>query len=1051
MTKTVLARLRNRAYLPHLIWFALTLLIVTGVVNRSYAQQGSAQTPSSDTKPQRVSDQAQTAPHQVRVYPFQLKHGVDHGASGSLPESMFVPFAAPAGSHLTYYGGPVVSNIQVVVVNYGTGSYLPELATNLPGFFTAITDGTFMDLLSEYYTVGRGGSNQQIQHGTYVGTYDITPSAANNGSTIDDTQIQAELAAQINAGHLPAPTYDGAGNANTWYIIYFPHGKTITQGGSSSCVAGGFCAYHGTATLNSRDVLYGVQPDMQAGSGCDTGCGNSATAFNNYSSVASHEFAETITDPAVGLANVLGPPLAWYDNTNGEIGDICNAQQGTADGYTVQAEFSNLQGNCVVGPVSLPVTAPANSTPGVAFNVTVTAKNSSGANTGSGYTGTIHFSSSDNTATLPGDYTFTSGDAGTHTFSATLNASGAQTINVADTLASGFRGSANVSVGAAVNDFSIGANPTSFSVQQGASGTSTISTAVTAGSAGTVSLSVSGVPSGASASLSPTSITAGASSTLTFSAGTAATGTYTLTVTGIEGSNSHNTTVSVTVTAPVTNDFSISASPTTVSVTAGGSGTSTIATAITSGNAQTVNLSISGLPSGASATFNPTSITGAGTSTLTLNSGTAAAGSYSLTVTGTGTSATHTTSVNFTINPVITSDFTISASPNSLSVAQGASGTSTVSTSVSSGSAQSIALSASGLPSGASASFSPASVTAGSSSTMTINAGTAVAGSYTVTVTGTGTSATHSTNIALTITSAGGSGITNGGFETGNLNGWTPSGASATVVTGGHSGTYAARLGSTSPTNGNSNITQTFTAPTGATGISFWYKMTCPDTVTYDWATVTLKDNTANTTATLLAKTCTSNTWTNRTGSLTAGHSYTLTLTSHDDNYGADPSYTLFDDVTITTTAPPPVGITNGGFETGSLSGWTPSGASDGVVSSGCHGGVYCARAGNTTPTSGDSSISQSFTIPAGKSQLSFWYKMTCPDTVTYDWVTVTLKNLTTGTTTTVVPKTCSTGSWVNKTAAVSAGTSYTLTLTSHDDNYPGDATFTLFDDVGLN
>jgi hypothetical protein len=39
----------------------------------------------------------------------------------------------------------------------------------------------------------------------------------------------------------------------------------------------------------------------------------------------------------------------------------------------------------------------------------------------------------------------------------------------------------------------------------------------------------------------------------------------------------------------------------------------------------------------------------------------------------------------------------------------------------------------------------------------------------------------------------------------------------------------------------------------------------------------------------------------------------------------------------------------------------------------------------------------------------------------------------------------------VNKTIAVTAGTSYTLTMTSHDDNYSGDPTYTLFDDVGLN
>ena len=97
-------------------------------------------------------------------------------------------------------------------------------------------------------------------------------------------------------------------------------------------------------------------PDMQAGSGCATGCGTSTT-FGNYTSVTSHELTEAMTDAFVGIATVFGPPLAWYDMTNGEIGDICNAQQGSyvANGttYTIQLEFSNSANNCVNFPVSV--------------------------------------------------------------------------------------------------------------------------------------------------------------------------------------------------------------------------------------------------------------------------------------------------------------------------------------------------------------------------------------------------------------------------------------------------------------------------------------------------------------------------------------------------------------------------------------------------------------------------------------------------------------------------------------------------------------------------
>lgn len=331
---------------------------------------------------------------------------------------------------------------------------------------------------------------------------------------------------------------------------------------------------------------------------------------------------------------------------------------------------------------------------------------------------------------------------------------------------------------------------------------------------------------------------------------------------------------------------------------------------------------------------------------------------------------------------------------------------------------------------------------------MTINVGSTVTpGNYTVTITGTEGSVTHSTAVSVTVTATS-SGVINGGFETGNLNGWSISAGTAAVVSGGHSGSYATRVGSTSPTNGDSSITQTFTAPAGSNQLTFWYKMTCPDTVTYDWATATLRDNTTGTTTTILPKVCaTSSTWVQDTATIVAGHSYTLTLISHDDNYVGDATYTLFDDVATGTASSGGNAIVNAGFETGNLSSWTSAGTTS--VVTGGHTGSYAARAGSTSPTNGDSSISQTFTAQTGNTKVSFWYKMTCPDTVRYDWATATLRDNTTGTTTTILPNVCATNStWVQDTATITAGHSYTLTLISHDDNYAGDATYTLFDDV---
>ncbi len=96
---------------------------------------------------------------------------------------------------------------------------------------------------------------------------------------------------------------------------------------------------------------------------------------------------------------------------------------------------------------------------GVPFDVTVTAQDAYG-NTATGYTGTVHFSSSDPRAMLPGDYTFTAGtggDNGSHTFTAgaTLFTAGSQSITATDTTTGSITGSASVTVAAGVDHFQV--------------------------------------------------------------------------------------------------------------------------------------------------------------------------------------------------------------------------------------------------------------------------------------------------------------------------------------------------------------------------------------------------------------------------------------------------------------------------------------------------------------------------------------------------------------------------------------------------------------------
>jgi hypothetical protein len=97
---------------------------------------------------------------------------------------------------------------------------------------------------------------------------------------------------------------------------------------------------------------------------------------------------------------------------------------------------------------SLTLAAPATATAGAAFSVTLTARDAYG-NVATGYTGTVHFTSSDGQATVPGDYTFTASDGGTHTFSGVLlDTAGTQTVTASDSAAT-LSSSASVNVGAA--------------------------------------------------------------------------------------------------------------------------------------------------------------------------------------------------------------------------------------------------------------------------------------------------------------------------------------------------------------------------------------------------------------------------------------------------------------------------------------------------------------------------------------------------------------------------------------------------------------------------
>ncbi len=226
--------------------------------------------------------------------------------------------AAPA-AQLVYNNGPLISQAQVFTIFWGTAwlqSSQDPLIAQINTFFDFILTSALIDQLAEYSV-----TQYPIKHGKRIGTLTLTnPDVAGK---VDDSAIQKMIEQQIAAGTLPKS------NSNPIYFVFLPSGVTVTQGGSASCKV--FCGYH-DATANQ--VFYAVMPFPDC-----SGCSANLSSFDALTVTASHELCEAITDPI--------PGQGWYDNQNGEIGDICPWQTKKIGQYTVQKEWSNKAGACV--------------------------------------------------------------------------------------------------------------------------------------------------------------------------------------------------------------------------------------------------------------------------------------------------------------------------------------------------------------------------------------------------------------------------------------------------------------------------------------------------------------------------------------------------------------------------------------------------------------------------------------------------------------------------------------------------------------------------------
>lgn len=272
-----------------------------------------------------------------------------------------LPCASTTGGRLTFLGGGVAADAQVYIIYWGSWWKTKpgrQAESSLNGLFSGLGATPWARTITQYCDnydavapspplVGLQGASELA--GTHV-------DASHVASPVDDTAIQREAvkyAPGEQAGHkypigLPIPvvvtpkgTVDVASQSQNWLKAYLGIDDS--------------CSYHGWMQQKDGEGGYFDRPYIALDYGAILSsrfstCKPAKSDLGSLSVYAGHEWAETLTDPYVGLSGEMG----WYDptpKTGGEIGDVClwSAPVTQVNGYAMQELWSDKAGRCVVG------------------------------------------------------------------------------------------------------------------------------------------------------------------------------------------------------------------------------------------------------------------------------------------------------------------------------------------------------------------------------------------------------------------------------------------------------------------------------------------------------------------------------------------------------------------------------------------------------------------------------------------------------------------------------------------------------------------------------
>jgi serine protease len=232
---------------------------------------------------------------------------------------------------LVYGNGPVLTKPKMYLIFWG---------------FKAAGDPNKVKALLKAYGHSIGGSKYDNIYTQYTGPQGHIKDQAVQfgGAWADDvTPIPTHPTdGQVAAESLLGVTHFGY-DPNGSYVVATAHLHSSQGFGSS------FCAYHSATSSGGNLVSYTDLPYMpDAGSSCGSNIvaapSDELGTDEGVTIVEGHEYGESVTDP--------NPPSGWYNQLEGEIGDICAWQNIQNDpfkkkSYTAQPMFSNASSSCV--------------------------------------------------------------------------------------------------------------------------------------------------------------------------------------------------------------------------------------------------------------------------------------------------------------------------------------------------------------------------------------------------------------------------------------------------------------------------------------------------------------------------------------------------------------------------------------------------------------------------------------------------------------------------------------------------------------------------------